>query len=128
MMRRPDESEAYDPRGLLFCMSCEVYGPYRTLRESNQFIKKHHGGSGVMTLRDRRPGWRKDRGLKPGYQQDYFDWMYRCHVAAQFFTDAEMAELLLWEKANLDGHSVATSDWPRWEEFVGRKPKHEDYD
>lgn len=53
------EETAYDPRGLMFCTKCEVFGAYRLLREGDRFLNRHHNGFGVMLLRDRRPGWRK---------------------------------------------------------------------
>jgi hypothetical protein len=34
----------------------------------------------------------------------------------------ERAELDEWEKQNLDGSFVCTSDWPGWEKHIGRRP------
>jgi hypothetical protein len=34
-------------------------------------------------------------------------------------TDQQRAELHAWEKANLDGHRVGTSDWPGWIPLIG---------
>ena len=37
-------------------------------------------------------------------------------------SEEEKAELHAWEKENLDGHSVATSDWPGWRKYIGPPP------
>ena len=37
----------------------------------------------------------------------------------------ERAELDAWEKENLDGYSIGTSDWPGWEEYIGPRPLFE---
>lgn len=37
-------------------------------------------------------------------------------------TEQQRAEFHAWEKENLDGHSVATSDWPGWVPLIGAPP------
>lgn len=44
-------------------------------------------------------------------------------VASKFMTEEQKRELEAWERENLDGHSVGTSDWPGWEQIIGRPPK-----
>jgi len=43
--------------------------------------------------------------------------------AYRVMSDEEKKELEEWEKKNVNGHSVVTSDWPGWERYIGRKPK-----
>lgn len=35
----------------------------------------------------------------------------------------ERVELHTWEKENLDGERLATSDWPGWEKYIGKRPR-----
>ena len=60
--------------------------------------------------------------LHSGYQKDFFDWMGMMVEAGGKLSVADREDLDLWGKENLDGHSVRTSDWPRWQEF-GLEPK-----
>jgi hypothetical protein len=39
--------------------------------------------------------------------------------------ESERTELEKWEKENLDGHSIGTSDWPGWEKYIGLRPTFE---
>ena len=41
-------------------------------------------------------------------------------------TPAERAELEAWERDNLDGHSVGSSDWPGWRRVIARVGPDED--
>jgi len=45
--------------------------------------------------------------------------------ASSAMSEVELAELKAWERENLDGHSVGTSDWPGWEKYIGPKPVFE---
>lgn len=38
----------------------------------------------------------------------------------------ERAELKKWEKENLDGNGISTSDWPGWKRYIGSKPTFDD--
>lgn len=40
--------------------------------------------------------------------------------------ETERTELEKWEKENLDGHSVGSSDWPGWEKYIGSMPTFEE--
>ncbi|GLZ43791.1 hypothetical protein [Actinokineospora sp. NBRC 105648] len=37
-------------------------------------------------------------------------------------TDEQRAEFQAWATANVDGHSVGTSDWPGWVPLIGAPP------
>ncbi len=43
--------------------------------------------------------------------------------AAAMMEPADLADLRAWERSHLDGRRVATSDWPRWPEFLVVAPK-----
>ncbi len=49
-------------------------------------------------------------------------WYAKMNEASQKFSPEERAELEAWEAANLDGATVATSDWPGWEKYIGKSP------
>jgi hypothetical protein len=51
------------------------------------------------------------------------DWYAKLIEAYRVMSDEEKRELEEWEKKNVNGHSVATSDWPGWERYIGKKPK-----
>jgi len=51
------------------------------------------------------------------------DWYAKLIEAYRVMSDEEKKELEEWEKKNVNGHSVVTSDWPGWERYIGRKPK-----
>ncbi|MCK2240983.1 MULTISPECIES: hypothetical protein [unclassified Crossiella] len=56
-------------------------------------------------------------------RQTFMDWFEAMRQAyEQRLTDQQRAELHAWEEANLDGHSVATSDWPGWVPLIGAPP------
>ena len=65
MTMSPETTVAYDPRGLLFCRKCAVMLAYGTLREADRFGAKHRWGHGLVVLRSRRPGWRKNGRPRP---------------------------------------------------------------
>ncbi len=44
-------------------------------------------------------------------------------VASKFLSEEQRREMEQWESENLDGHSVASTDWPGWEALIGKKPK-----
>lgn len=45
------------------------------------------------------------------------DWYQEMNEVGKALSEADKTDLLNWEAENLDGHSIATSDWPRWQEF-----------
>ena len=46
--------------------------------------------------------------------------------ALRAMSNNEKAKLNDWEKENLDGHSIGTSDWPGWEKHIGKMPEKND--
>jgi 5-methylcytosine-specific restriction endonuclease McrA len=50
----------------------------------------------------------------------YYTAMYGCFKA---MPEHEKRALLEWERHNLDGCSVSTSDWPGWVKYIGHKPE-----
>jgi Meiotically up-regulated gene 113 len=57
------------------------------------------------------------------FQFESFGWMTAiCGVYAAM-PEEKKAALLAWERDNLDGFSVRTSDWPGWFEYIGPFPK-----
>jgi hypothetical protein len=57
------------------------------------------------------------------YRQKLVDW-HSAMVEAyeKRMTDQQRAELDAWEKANLNGYSVGTHDWPGWIPLIGPSP------
>lgn len=49
-------------------------------------------------------------------------YMTKVLKAYESMPEEEKEELHRWEQKHLDGHSVATSDWPGWERYVGKAP------
>lgn len=43
-------------------------------------------------------------------------------LASKFMTQEQVKALEDWEVKNIDGHSISTSDWPGWEQIIGKKP------
>lgn len=63
-----------------------------------------------------------DDTLTP-YQQSLMAWIERMQDATDAMTPKQRDVLRDWEKANLDGHSVGTMDWPGWEPLIGPRPR-----
>ena len=53
---------------------------------------------------------------------EFMAYMKRMVEAYEGMPEEEKEDLHRWEKEHLDGHSVATSDWPGWEKYVGKAP------
>lgn len=53
---------------------------------------------------------------------EFSAYMARVFKAYENMDEEEREELHRWEQEHLDGHSVATSDWPGWEKHVGKAP------
>lgn len=53
---------------------------------------------------------------------EFSAYMARMLKAYEDMDEEEREELHRWEREHLDGHSVATSDWPGWEKYVGKAP------
>jgi hypothetical protein len=62
------------------------------------------------------------------FQIELLNWFSAMVGAGKAMPAAEMRELLQWEAENLDGGSVATSDWPGWKKYVGERPSISDED
>lgn len=50
---------------------------------------------------------------------DYYAMMHGAYAA---MPNDEKQSLEAWERAHLDGCTVATSDWPGWEKYIGPRP------
>jgi len=50
-------------------------------------------------------------------------WYASIVAAGKAMPRSEMKRLLEWERRNLGG-SIATSDWPGWERYVGKRPEY----
>lgn len=57
---------------------------------------------------------------------EVYAYMHAMMGALSAMPEAEREELDKWEKDNLDGHSVGTSDWPGWEKYIGARPTFDD--
>jgi hypothetical protein len=49
----------------------------------------------------------------------WYDKMMEAHAA---MPEEEKQTLGEWERTHLDGATVATSDWPGWEKYIGKRP------
>lgn len=55
-------------------------------------------------------------------QQRMLARFHAMHVAYQHMPEAAREELYAWERINLDGRLIGTSDWPGWERFIANWP------
>jgi hypothetical protein len=53
---------------------------------------------------------------------EFSAYMARVLKVYENMDEKEREELHRWERKHLDGHSLATSDWPGWEKYVGKAP------
>lgn len=56
-------------------------------------------------------------------QEELLAWYDRMHEAHEAMPEEEKQALAEWERVNLDGATVATSDWPGWEKYIGKRPR-----
>jgi len=56
------------------------------------------------------------------YRKEFESWYERLIETYSNMTQEERLALEEWERENLDGHSVGTSDWPGWEKYIGVPP------
>lgn len=56
------------------------------------------------------------------YQERLLEWYGKMVNTAKTMPEHERQELKEWERANLDGRTVGTSDWPGWEKYIGKPP------
>jgi hypothetical protein len=63
------------------------------------------------------------RKAKKEHRDNLIAWFSRMVDASMKMSEEDKRALKEWEAANLDGRNVATSDWPGWEKFVGKKPE-----
>jgi hypothetical protein len=50
------------------------------------------------------------------------EWYGKMVEAHKALPEEKRQELDEWERTNLNGQTVGTSDWPGWEELIGRRP------
>jgi hypothetical protein len=50
------------------------------------------------------------------------EWYGKMAEAHKTLPDEKKQELDEWERANLNGQTIGTSDWPGWEELIGMRP------
>jgi hypothetical protein len=53
--------------------------------------------------------------------RDYYAMMLGAYAA---LPEAKKKEVHEWDRTHVDGHSVATSDWPGWAKYIGKMPKY----
>jgi len=53
---------------------------------------------------------------------DVLLWMAQMVGVYRAMPDAEREELERWERENVDGSAIGSSDWPGWEKYIGRCP------
>lgn len=70
---------------------------------------------------------KEELAARRAYHERYSEWMNMMVGAGNAMPESEKQALLDWEQANLDGHSVGTSDWPGWEKYIGKKPDPSDF-
>lgn len=56
---------------------------------------------------------------------EIYAYMHAMLGALSAMSADQRAKLEAWEKDNLDGHSIGTSDWPGWEKYIGPRPVFE---
>lgn len=56
------------------------------------------------------------------YAGEPLEWMAQMAVVYRMMPEADRVALHQWEADNLDGHSVGTSDWPGWVQYIGPPP------
>jgi len=64
------------------------------------------------------------RSKQKAHREEWFRWveqMIRCH--REMLSPEEREDLDRWERENLDGGIVGTSDWPGWRKHIGKSPK-----
>ncbi|HVU26979.1 MAG TPA: GIY-YIG nuclease family protein [Verrucomicrobiae bacterium] len=49
-------------------------------------------------------------------------WYGAMYGAYQAMPEEEKMALRVWERENLDGCKIGTSDWPGWEKYIGKPP------
>lgn len=55
-------------------------------------------------------------------QKRSYDWFSAMARISRTLPPEELLALTKWESENLDGHSVATSDWPGWLKYLSPPP------
>jgi hypothetical protein len=79
----------------------------------------------TMEVKDKDTGEVETIELEADLENDHslLRFMALMQLASKFMTKEQMEELEDWEVKNIDGHSIGTSDWPGWEQIIGKKPK-----
>jgi hypothetical protein len=55
-------------------------------------------------------------------QEELLTWYEKMSEAHDSMYEEDKQALAEWERENLDGSTVGTSDWPGWEKYIGKRP------
>jgi hypothetical protein len=76
----------------------------------------------LIALQDEKAKARNNSRSNRAFTEQMMSWVNRMMDAYKNMSPSQQKALTEWEAANLDGHSVGTSDWPGWESLIGKKP------
>lgn len=78
-----------------------------------------------LEVRNKRTGQIENIQLESDLENDVslLRFMALMMVASDYMTKEQKEELQKWERENIDGETIGTSDWPGWEPLIGKKPK-----
>jgi len=77
----------------------------------------------LKAFQEERQHLTQSRTARSDFGQQMISWANRMMEAYRSMSPQDRQVLADWEAENLDGGSVATSDWPGWAKLVGRKPQ-----
>lgn len=82
-------------------------------------------GSLKMKVKNKKTGKVENIELESDLENDVtmLRFMALMLVADQFMSEEQKAELQDWAAENVNGDSIAWSDWPGWEQIIGKLPK-----
>lgn len=82
-------------------------------------------GSLKVEVKDKKTGKVENIELDSNLENDVtmLRFMALMMVADRFMSEEQKTDLLEWAAKNVDGHSIAWSDWPGWEPIIGNLPK-----
>lgn len=64
------------------------------------------------------------RRTKKQFMEAILEWTGKMIETYKSMSDEEKQELAEWERTHVDGSGrVATSDWPGWERYIGKRPE-----
>jgi hypothetical protein len=64
----------------------------------------------------------KKVGERRASREALLEWYGKMVETHKSLPEEKKKELDEWERANLNGQTIETSDWPGWEELIGKKP------